>query len=248
MTEVLMIGILITVVKMTSLATVVPQPGLFAFGALTLLLAIVVSFDPKALWNLGDDLTRQALPGMRYKAFAPGEKVVPCHACGLVAPPLGKGRHLACVRCGSTLHVRKPDSISRTWALLIAAMILYIPANLLPVMVTYAVWRAERHHHERRGAVLDQRLEGPGHHHFHRQRGRAHAEAGRAGVAGLDGAAAFALAAAPAHRFVPHGRIHRPLVHARHLCRHPDGGAGALQVAGGDHGRSRRWPSAPWWC
>lgn len=144
MTEVLMIGILITVVKMTSLATVLPQPGLFAFGALTVLLAIVVSFDPKALWNLGDDLTRQALPGIRYKAFAPGEKVVPCHACGLVAPPVGKkGRHLACVRCGTALHVRKPDSINRTWALLIAAMILYIPANLLPVMVTQSLFGAQ---------------------------------------------------------------------------------------------------------
>ncbi|MDN2716845.1 paraquat-inducible protein A [Janthinobacterium sp. SUN120] len=143
MTEVLMIGILITVVKMTSLATVLPQPGLFAFGALTLMLAIVVSFDPKALWNLGDDLTRQALPGIRYKAFAPGEKVLPCHACGLVAPPLGKGRHLACVRCGTVLHVRKPDSINRTWALLVAAMILYIPANLLPVMVTQSLFGAQ---------------------------------------------------------------------------------------------------------
>lgn len=205
MTEVLMIGI---VVRSASLATVVPQPGLFAFGALTLLLAIVVSFDPKALWNLGDDLTRQALPGMRYKAFAPGEKVVPYHACGLVAPPLGKGKHLACVRCGSTLHVRKPNSISRTWALLIAAMILYIPANLLPVMVTYTLFGAQNgHHHEWRGAVLDQRLEGPGHHHFHRQRRRADAQAGRAGAAGIHGAAAFTLAAAPAHRLVPHGRI-----------------------------------------
>src|SRR6185369_16353779 len=54
MTEVLMIGILITIVKMTSLATVVLQPGLFAFGGLTLMLAIVVSFNPKTLWNLGD--------------------------------------------------------------------------------------------------------------------------------------------------------------------------------------------------
>eukprot|EP01034_Spumella_vulgaris_P041182 gene41182-50977_t len=34
MTEVLMIGILITIIKMTSLAQVVAQPGLFAFGAL----------------------------------------------------------------------------------------------------------------------------------------------------------------------------------------------------------------------
>lgn len=39
-----------------------------------------------------------------------------------------------CARCGSTLHARKPSSITRTWAYLVAAVILYIPANLLPVM------------------------------------------------------------------------------------------------------------------
>ena len=143
MTEVLMIGILITVVKMTSLATVVPQPGLFAFGALTLLLAVVVSFDPKALWNIGDRQIGQVLPGIRYKALAPGAAVLPCHCCGLVAPPVAHGRHLACARCGSTLHGRKPDSINRTWALLVAAVILYIPANLLPVMHTKTLLGAE---------------------------------------------------------------------------------------------------------
>jgi len=143
MTEVLMIGILITVVKMTSLATVVPQPGLFAFGALTVMLAIVVSFDPKTLWNVGDDLARVSLPGLRYKPLAPGDKVLPCHACGLVAPPVGKGHHMECARCGTPLHTRKPNSISRTWALLIAAAILYIPANLLPVMVTHSLFGAQ---------------------------------------------------------------------------------------------------------
>ena len=34
------------------------------------------------------------------------------------------------------LHIRKPDSVRRTWAFLIAACILYFPANILPVMVT----------------------------------------------------------------------------------------------------------------
>jgi paraquat-inducible protein A len=38
-----------------------------------------------------------------------------------------------CARCGATLHSRKPDSATRTWALLITAAILYIPANALPV-------------------------------------------------------------------------------------------------------------------
>jgi paraquat-inducible protein A len=39
-----------------------------------------------------------------------------------------------CPRCGSTVHERKPDSISRTWALVMAAIVLYIPANVYPVL------------------------------------------------------------------------------------------------------------------
>ncbi|SDI66344.1 paraquat-inducible protein A [Pseudomonas panipatensis] len=39
-----------------------------------------------------------------------------------------------CRRCGSHLHPRRPNSIARTWALLVTAAILYIPANLLPIM------------------------------------------------------------------------------------------------------------------
>jgi len=39
-----------------------------------------------------------------------------------------------CTRCGGRLHARRPNSIARTWALLITAAILYIPANVLPIM------------------------------------------------------------------------------------------------------------------
>ncbi|MEE9102504.1 MULTISPECIES: paraquat-inducible protein A [Pseudomonas] len=39
-----------------------------------------------------------------------------------------------CSRCGSVVHERKPNSLARTWALLITAAVLYIPANLLPIM------------------------------------------------------------------------------------------------------------------
>jgi paraquat-inducible protein A len=53
-----------------------------------------------------------------------------CHVCEKVAPvALGK-----CPRCGSHLHLRKPDSINRTLALVVAATLMYIPANLLPIM------------------------------------------------------------------------------------------------------------------
>ncbi len=51
---------------------------------------------------------------------------------------------LACSRCGARLHPRKPNSIARTWALLVAAFILYIPANLLPVMETGSLFGAQK--------------------------------------------------------------------------------------------------------
>ncbi len=41
-----------------------------------------------------------------------------------------------CERCGATLHSRKVNSLSRTWAFLMASLVFYIPANLLPVMNT----------------------------------------------------------------------------------------------------------------
>lgn len=54
-----------------------------------------------------------------------------CHACGRLSPLKGSD---TCPRCGASLHSRKPESIHRTWALLVTAAVLYIPANMLPVM------------------------------------------------------------------------------------------------------------------
>ena len=45
----------------------------------------------------------------------------------------GHGR-ARCSLCGTLLHPRKPDSLARTWALVITAAICYIPANVYPVM------------------------------------------------------------------------------------------------------------------
>ena len=39
-----------------------------------------------------------------------------------------------CPRCGALVHALRPNSLARTWALLITAAILYIPANMLPIM------------------------------------------------------------------------------------------------------------------
>ncbi len=62
--------------------------------------------------------------------------LIACTVCHLLCPGRpsagGAGAH-RCPRCGARLHSRKPDSIARTWALVIAACIFYIPANVLPM-------------------------------------------------------------------------------------------------------------------
>lgn len=58
-----------------------------------------------------------------------------CHCCQLLVHLHAEAHHarVRCPRCGSRVHLRKPDSLARTWALVIAAAIFYVPANLLPV-------------------------------------------------------------------------------------------------------------------
>jgi paraquat-inducible protein A len=63
-----------------------------------------------------------------------------CHDCHLLtAAPTDHQAHIDCPRCGSPLHLRKPNSLARTWALVVAAIILYLPANVLPMTVTSAL-------------------------------------------------------------------------------------------------------------
>ena len=65
-----------------SLARVIPEAALFAFGALTLMFAVVVSFDPRALWDIAERLPRRRTPpgpalddGMRPKRGAVASSV-----------------------------------------------------------------------------------------------------------------------------------------------------------------------------
>jgi paraquat-inducible protein A len=68
-----------------------------------------------------------------------------CHACRLLVKlqPGHANARASCPRCGEAVHFRKVNSLSRTWALLIAAMILYIPANVLPFSIVTALGHSE---------------------------------------------------------------------------------------------------------
>lgn len=71
--------------------------------------------------------------------------LIACTACGQLSQASAAAAPGRCPRCGATLQARKPHSIQRTWALLIASVILYIPAMALPVMRTGTLFDIEDH-------------------------------------------------------------------------------------------------------
>ncbi|AGG34192.1 Paraquat-inducible protein A [beta proteobacterium CB] len=74
---------------------------------------------------------------------ASSQNIVACDACGLAQQADFKDETLRCPRCNSPMQFRKSNSINRTWALVIAAYVLIIPANLMPVMDTGSLFGAE---------------------------------------------------------------------------------------------------------
>ncbi len=75
------------------------------------------------------------------------ERLLLCSSCGILnrrAAAAGAMDRPACARCGALVHARKPRSLSRTLALLLAASILYAPANLLPILETSSGFGSQR--------------------------------------------------------------------------------------------------------
>jgi len=65
--------------------------------------------------------------------------LVSCETCNLLVRPLDAAEPGYCPRCSGALEWRRPRSIENTWALVIAAAICYVPANVLPVLTTTAL-------------------------------------------------------------------------------------------------------------
>lgn len=152
MLEVFMVGILVAIVKLVSIARVIPETALFAFAALTLMLAVIAAFDPRGLWDVVDGLRargadRSPSPQHQHPHHGEGREATSpttareagldcCHVCGQLEARQPHAHDRRCTRCDTPLHTRRPDALRRTWALLSAAAILYIPANVLPIMNT----------------------------------------------------------------------------------------------------------------
>ncbi len=128
MIEVFVLGVFVAYVKLGDLVTIGLRTGVYALFALTIVLVWLDSaLDREAVW---ERLDREDDPDRLPCHGSAGG--VGCETCGLVSAP--QDHHAHCPRCGSSLHPRRPYSIQRTWALVIGAAILYIPANYYPVL------------------------------------------------------------------------------------------------------------------
>jgi paraquat-inducible protein A len=69
-------------------------------------------------------------------AQLPLDELVACHECDLLMrkPELSRGEKAQCVRCGYELYAHRHNVVQRSLALVIAALLLYVPANFFPIM------------------------------------------------------------------------------------------------------------------
>jgi paraquat-inducible protein A len=127
MIDVFVFGVFVAYVKLGDLVTIGLLTGVYALLGLTFVLVWMdAALDRETVWERLDHRN------VNDRACRGAAGAIGCETCSLVSAPRYEGER--CPRCESTLHERKPNSIARTWALIIAAAIFYIPANYYPVL------------------------------------------------------------------------------------------------------------------
>lgn len=134
MIPVFMLGALVAIVKLADMASLTPGLGLWAYAALTFLLTGLSKLNSERVWLLAEqDGAVQNIPVVLDQQHFP----LDCEVCGQVT--MSTSDHAECLRCHNPVHFRKPAHKTRTMAILLTAIILYLPANLYPVMINTTV-------------------------------------------------------------------------------------------------------------
>ena len=134
MIEVFLLGAFVAYTRLAAMAQVDVGVALYALGGLMLVMVASDAWlDEHALW--------EAIGRQRRTPAPMGQGgLIGCDQCGRVSQALPGA---PCPRCNAPLRFRKPNSIMRCWALLLAAAALYIPANLYPVMTVIRFGRGQ---------------------------------------------------------------------------------------------------------
>ncbi len=131
MVEVYMLGAFVAYVRLGTLVHIEIGPALYALGGLILaMVAADAALDSEAVWEAIGRPISSAVHADRG-ARGSARRRFGCDTCGFV---VRAAPGALCPRCSFVLSPRKQDSVARTWALGITALILYIPANLYPVL------------------------------------------------------------------------------------------------------------------
>ncbi|WP_273859695.1 paraquat-inducible protein A [Photobacterium sp. GSS17] len=141
MVDVFLIGVLVSLIKIASLADIGLGMSFWAFCIYTVLVVKCVSMvDPTWLWM--QFLPMERLPQVKAGDSHLSDNHISCHYCGQLNAIDQDGKR--CVRCHGKLHGYHPQAmLQRSWALLIAATIFFIPANLYPMMYTVSLGNSE---------------------------------------------------------------------------------------------------------
>lgn len=134
MPDIYLIGIFVTIIKMSHIAEIEFNVGFFCFTGMVLtIIGCQTTMDAPLFWSRLEPVEQPSLPTEPRAMTGAAAGLCLCHSCKKILP-LPSDQKQRCPRCGEHLHLRKQSSLSRTWALLITAVILTLPANLLPIM------------------------------------------------------------------------------------------------------------------
>lgn len=143
MLDIYIIGIGVTLIKVYALASIEFNVALFCLLGLTVLSVLLsAKTDNEEFWlaltgkaQANNDLDIKPTENLTAKQAG----VLSCHHCGRLVTAIAHGDHeeQLCNRCESPMHYRKKNALANTWALLISAIILFVPANVLPIMTVY---------------------------------------------------------------------------------------------------------------
>lgn len=138
MLEVYLLGIMVSVVKLSDVATIQPGLGLYSLAGLILVtLLSSTMMDRDLFWRLIGERHPNPLPALSSERPRP----ISCHDCRLLCPEGLENDH--CPRCHARLHGRTPHSLAWTWSLVITAAFLLLPANMLPIMTVRTLGRGD---------------------------------------------------------------------------------------------------------
>lgn len=139
MVDVYLLGLFVAYVKLQVLVRIELGPAFYALcGLMLVMIALAAFVDTEAVWEAMDERGVQPVPEppnppSAQSRAAPVFALIGCHVCGQVSRVADRPGTI-CPRCAAPLHRRKVNAIGRCWALVIASIILYIPANILPVL------------------------------------------------------------------------------------------------------------------